>query len=379
VSTGAAGAFARLIERRVGSLSGESARAASVTQAFLVFAFTLAIVYAVFFVVYEVSAIVVSSVVTAAVFIAGLVLVNRGHQLAASIIALTAGTAQVTVVTAYLGWIAGWHLYLIAVGQLVYMIFTSRQRVLRWVYVAIAIGAFCYCQLVVSETGTGVDIPPVRSGVLFSANATITLLMMYTLSAVAYYSAARLRAQADAATARAEYLANTDELTGLPNRRPILKRLSQLSTTTSYAVAIADLDHFKRLNDTFGHECGDTVLAVVGARLRESLRSGDSVGRWGGEEFIFVMADSTLEDAATTMERVRTDLAQTITCMGHSHNVTVSVGVTNAHPDGMTHGALQRADLALYEAKRSGRNAVRSLAGPPPITLPQPDQRRRRS
>ena len=379
MSDGAGGVFTRIMERRVGSLSGEAARAASVTQAFLIFAFVLASAYAAFFAVYGVILIVVSSIITATFFAAGLVLVNSGHQLSASIIAMTVGTAQVTVVTAYIGWIAGWHLYLIAVGQLVYMVFTERQRVLRWIYVIVAIGAFCYCQLVVPENGKGVSLPPSESGVLFSINATITLLMMYTLAAVAYYSSARLRAQAEGATARAEYLANTDELTGLPNRRPVLRRLEQLSTSTPYAVAIADLDHFKKLNYTFGHECGDRVLAAVGARLREGLRSADSVGRWGGEEFIFVMADSTLEDAATTMERMRIGLAEPVPCTGHSHEITISVGVTNAPPDGMSHRALQRADTALYEAKAAGRNIVRTVAGPAHPDAPLPTQRRRRA
>ena len=382
MSDGAGGLFTRIIERRVGSLSGEAARAASITQAFLIFAFTLATVYVVFFALYDfdsLAPVVVSGITTAALFGAGLVFVNRGHQLTASIIAITAGTAQVTFVTAFIGWTAGWHLYLIAVGQLVFMIFTERQRALRFVYVVVAIGAFCYSQLVVPGTGRGFAFPPSESGLLFSVNAMITLLMMYTLAAVSYYSSSRLRAQADRATARAEYLANTDELTGLPNRRPVLRRLEQLSTTVQYAVAIADLDHFKKLNDTFGHECGDRVLAAVGARLREGLRTGDSVGRWGGEEFIFVMADSTLADATTTMERMRARLAEPVPCTGHSHEITISVGVTDAGPDGMAHRVLHRADAALYEAKAAGRDAVHAVARPVQQGATEPVQRRRRA
>jgi diguanylate cyclase (GGDEF)-like protein len=141
-----------------------------------------------------------------------------------------------------------------------------------------------------------------------------------------------------------------------------LRRLDQVSAAVPYVVAIADLDHFKQLNDTFGHECGDRVLAAVGQRLRDGLRAGDSVGRWGGEEFIFVIEQSTLADAAAAMDRVRIDLAHPIPCAGHSHEVTMSVGITDAQPDRMVHRALQRAD-----------------AGPPPVTGAQAPPRRRHS
>jgi len=103
------------------------------------------------------------------------------------------------------------------------------------------------------------------------------------------------------------------------------------------------------------------------------------VGRWGGEEFIFVMEQSALEDAVATMERLIIELASPIPCKGHSHEVTMSVGLTDAQPDRMVNRALQRADLALYQAKESGRNTVHASAGPTPVPGTEAPPRRRRA
>ena len=157
-----------------------------------------------------------------------------------------------------------------------------------------------------------------------------------------------------------------------------MRRLDELDSP--YSLAIADLDHFKALNDTFGHECGDRVLAAIGQRLRVGLRTTDMVGRWGGEEFIFDMAGTSIDDAVAMMERMRTDLERApVACWGHGHDVTMSIGITDALPTAVAHRALQRADAALYEAKGAGRNVVRTAPGPRPTEELPTVQRRRRA
>ena len=380
--SGVGGILATYLDRPTGGHTGSTGRAASATKAFLAFSLVLTGAYTIFFAVYDAStfaANVVAGTVAVILFGVGLGFVARGHQLTAAVIAVSVGTAQVAFVTTYVGWIAGFQLYLIAGGQLVFMLFTDRQQALRAAYVAVAIGAFFYCQLLVPETGVAESFSARANGIMFSINASVTVLLVYLLAAASHAGAARARAQADGAAARAEFLANTDELTGLSNRRPVLKRLEKVSSTAPYIVAIADLDHFKRLNDTYGHECGDRVLAAVGRRLRDSVRSVDSVGRWGGEEFIVVMEQSTLADATEVVERLRARIAEPVPCTGHTHSITVSVGLTDAQPDGTAARALQRADAALYEAKAAGRNAVHVVPGPPPAPGAPPPPRRRRS
>jgi diguanylate cyclase (GGDEF)-like protein len=166
----------------------------------------------------------------------------------------------------------------------------------------------------------------------------------------------------------AEIRAATDGLTGLPNKRAVtdaMKRLfAQASTTTSpLALLLIDLDHFKQINDRWGHPVGDQVLANVGAVLRGVLRVRDFAGRNGGEEFAVLLPDTQIPAALEIAERIRAAIAG-ISLSGADVSVTASLGVVG-FPDHAT--ALDRlerlADAALYIAKREGRNRV-ELADP---------------
>ncbi len=161
-------------------------------------------------------------------------------------------------------------------------------------------------------------------------------------------------------------LALTDELTGLPNRRDVLARLQQLLDRPAgarCAVLLADLDHFKRINDEHGHLVGDEVLRAVATRLTESVREPVVVGRLGGEEFLVVLPDTDLEAARQAAERIREQIAATDTRrLFDGAPLTVSVGVAAADPAGdSVSSMLRRADDALYDAKRAGRNRVIAL------------------
>ena len=165
-------------------------------------------------------------------------------------------------------------------------------------------------------------------------------------------------------------LSQTDALTGLPNRRATERALASATvvaerTAGSFALAIADVDHFKKLNDRYGHEAGDRVLQMVARAIRDALRPGDHAGRWGGEEFLIVLPAASLEDAARVIDRIRRGVGQmTLDWEGSALSVTLSAGVT-AFPEVIRNGAaaIASADAALYKAKRSGRNSV-ALAEP---------------
>jgi diguanylate cyclase (GGDEF)-like protein len=160
----------------------------------------------------------------------------------------------------------------------------------------------------------------------------------------------------------AETRAATDALTGLANRRAIddtVKRMvAQAGRAASPLSVIAlDLDHFKNINDTHGHERGDEVLAAVGALLRDSLRAGDFAGRAGGEEFIIVLPDTERDGAVTVAEKLRGALEDLRG--GLDVHVSASFGIAACPDDAGDAPALLRlADRALYAAKRNGRNRV---------------------
>jgi diguanylate cyclase (GGDEF)-like protein len=161
----------------------------------------------------------------------------------------------------------------------------------------------------------------------------------------------------------AEFRANNDSLTGLPNKRATddtLKRMvAQASRSiTPLAAAMLDLDHFKQVNDRFGHAKGDEVLAAVGAALRSCLRASDFAGRFGGEELLLLLPDTSAEGAAPLAERIRSTIAS-IRVPGVERMITVSIGIADLiQHGGDDAGLLRQADRALYSAKATGRNRV---------------------
>jgi diguanylate cyclase (GGDEF)-like protein len=176
-----------------------------------------------------------------------------------------------------------------------------------------------------------------------------------------YGNVSELARQADAL----EQLACFDGMTGLNNRRHFLVLAgNEWSRFKRYgrplALLMIDIDQFKSVNDTYGHDVGDDVIKSVAAALQKHKRTSDIVGRLGGEEFALVLPEATLDSAVTAAERLRHLVAGcTIAVEGRSIAVTVSIGASVCRAD--TAGIdelIKEADIALYEAKRSGRNRV---------------------
>jgi diguanylate cyclase (GGDEF)-like protein len=161
----------------------------------------------------------------------------------------------------------------------------------------------------------------------------------------------------------AEQRAATDALTGMPNSRAArdtLKRMvAQAARSGSpLAAVLLDLDHFKQINDTYGHGAGDDVLASVGATLASGVRESDFAGRYGGEEFLMLLPDTSADDAAAVAEKIRGLIAQTAVS-GVPQTITASLGVACFPQHAIDGDTLMRsADRALYTSKRSGRNRV---------------------
>ncbi|WP_052302375.1 GGDEF domain-containing protein [Bacillus sp. SG-1] len=153
-----------------------------------------------------------------------------------------------------------------------------------------------------------------------------------------------------------EELANTDYLTGLPNRRKIDQALHQaLKKQQKISIIYLDIDHFKQINDTFGHTAGDEVLKEFTNETLEVLKEENMLGRWGGEEFMIILKND-LNEAAILAEKIRAHIAQhRFEAVG---SLTASFGVTALQEGDTLDTLLNRADKALYKAKNSGRNKV---------------------
>lgn len=156
-----------------------------------------------------------------------------------------------------------------------------------------------------------------------------------------------------------------DQLTGLPNRRLIQERMQQEKALACrqqrvFSIALADVDHFKRINDTCGHQTGDTVLAAIGACFRENLRESDLCARWGGEEFLLLFPDCALDEAVLLAERVRMAVVRLGLSLEEplleGGSLSISLGVAQYRMGQSIDEMLCLADEALYRAKAQGRN-----------------------
>lgn len=173
------------------------------------------------------------------------------------------------------------------------------------------------------------------------------------------------------ANRRLEQAALSDPLTGLPNRRYATRRLQQIwaaarRENSTIACMLIDIDHFKRLNDTYGHQYGDAALCEVAEVLRKAARRDDEVCRIGGEEFLVVCSNSDVRAAAATAERLRAAVeAHRSSFQGIDSRLTISLGVAVCHAaDAEPDDLLRVADDAVYAAKRDGRNRVCSVGEP---------------
>lgn len=204
-------------------------------------------------------------------------------------------------------------------------------------------------------------------------NANVFLLSMFGLQLVFGWFLQRLSRQEFLLEKQLERLATRDGLTQLYNRRQFLVLLeAELGRCQRYgeplSCAVLDLDHFKAVNDRYGHEVGDMVLMDFARRGESALREVDVFGRLGGEEFGVLLVNTALPQAVEALDRLREAVAASaVAAAGESLRYTVSIGVAELAPaDGEVADLLRRADHALYRAKDGGRNRVVAAAPPSP-------------
>ena len=170
---------------------------------------------------------------------------------------------------------------------------------------------------------------------------------------------------------RLEQLAKFDSVTGLVNRAEAVARLKsslddQRSPGEYLGVLFFDIDHFKQINDTWGHAVGDVVLSILATRIRDCVRQGDTVGRTGGDEMLVLLPGiHDIHEAAQMAKRIRCRAAEPIQHGGATLHATLSIGVTLAGPGESALSVTARADAAMYEAKQAGRNTTVTRPSPP--------------
>jgi len=206
----------------------------------------------------------------------------------------------------------------------------------------------------------------------FDAGFWLQVYLVYGVAIISLYFFGGLQQRADAmedAARSMRQLALTDMLTGLPNRRQGEERLrAELQRAERYgrvfSVLMVDIDHFKALNDRFGHQSGDDVLVDLARYLGSMLRVSDTVARWGGEEFLVVAPETDRADAERLAELMRVSVERHT--LVARFNVTISLGIATYRSGDTKNDLIARADAALYRAKRAGRNRIASEERPQP-------------
>jgi diguanylate cyclase len=238
---------------------------------------------------------------------------------------------------------------------------TSREATILWAFTGFGVAAISFF------SKTPIALPMVTTPEWFAG----ACLIVMTIGQCAYFGAFgnsmrktlhQRTIELKIANQRIEELAQLDELTGVLNRRHIMKCLNEemaraQRSNIPCSVAIIDLDFFKRINDQFGHPAGDEALRTFAISIFANIRAIDKLGRYGGEEFLLILPDTAKDQAVRTLDRLRSIISE-VDWTTISGNLTMSAGICSVRQADSANDILARIDCALYRAKDAGRNRV---------------------
>lgn len=298
------------------------------------------------------------NVASVLVYLAGFVLARRGRSELVTFMAGAEIVAHAVVVTVVIGWASGFATYILLTLP-VLVVSSVRSRIVKGVGVLLL--AALYLGLDWWAYGGRAALVSVSPVVVLSLHYFNAIGVMAILT----FLAALYSHVIDETQGALREVASSDSLTGLRYRRAMEdlihyaeRRIQRAPGSLSFIMC--DLDRFKSINDAFGHATGDTVLQVVAKTLAGCLRSANALARWGGEEFLIMLADTDQAGALSVAERIRLKVAQQTvnSAGGASVQVTMSVGVATVRAQETAERAIARADAALYRAKGEGGNRV---------------------
>lgn len=306
-------------------------------------------------------ALAVFNVGSCAVYALAFALIRRDRQILTFCLGYLEVLAHAWVATYILGFASGFHIYPLALIPLT-MSFDRLQMRSRVLLSAVVVAAYVLLAVLAQELFTGKAVP--FMDILRYANFLVGTLIILVLS---YYYVGAVRDAEQLLVdqnAKLDALSRTDQLTQLPNRRYVhewmpLETARVKRTGRTACICVVDVDHFKRINDRYGHHAGDMALRELAVLLRTTLRSQDLVARWGGEEFLIVLPETELTGGMIAMEKLRSRVsARAMECADSRLELSITAGV--AELDGSLSGeaVIQNADRAMYAGKEAGRNQV---------------------
>lgn len=295
------------------------------------------------------------NVASIALYLAAAHLLRRRRNTFATRLIVAEVLLHAVLAVLLVGWNSGFHYYLICLipPSLIGLAGRGRDKLLQ-------VGALTLLYLLL-------DVWSGRNAPLYPVADEALSLMRWTNIAACFailsFLSASYRRTVDDAEHSLRELAATDPLTGLHNRRRLLemaRREHARHGRSGHAlcVLLCDVDHFKAVNDTHGHEAGDRVLQHVARLLAETVRANDAVGRWGGEEFLALLPDTELTAAAQVAQRLRLAVADAVFEGSTPLRLSVTIGVARLRAGESVERFIARADAGLYRGKVGGRNRV---------------------
>lgn len=306
-------------------------------------------------------AMMVMSIVVTLGYCAAFLTVRTRHTTAAAIAIVTMASVVLVPYTWELTTASDSHMLYLAVGFAMLALFPEHLFKLRIVYSVGIISLVVACEFFFPLEGPGLFLEVSRDQFVASANRMWTVAVSAAAMAVVLYRSIRRQRALSGAAERGEFRANTDPMTGISNRRPVLASLRELDEQgcSGYAIAIIDIDSFKKINDRLGHEEGDALISTIALRLRAHFRQTDLVSRWGGDEFLVLVKNVERDELYQVLERLRVSVADSPLSLGADPiAVTLSIGAAIANGIDASRATINAADQALYAAKQTGRNRV---------------------
>ncbi len=290
-------------------------------------------------------------------------LTRRDQAYAALLLGAGEIVTHAVLAVAFIGWESGFGYFILGLTPLIF--YSRRWRFSFKVWLVLALTALYIALFLLSLNRTPwVVIDRAQMGVTGALNSVIVFFVVAAVAYVYRLSAITAETALQRANKALQHQALTDPLTLLPNRRQMHEDLLQSmahyrATREPFCLVLIDIDFFKALNDRYGHEAGDVILVQVAAAMRAGLRAQDRIARWGGEEFLILMAATALEPARLAAERLRERAADVVLAVnGEPISITLTMGVAEYAGEPDAAPCLSRADVALYRGKQAGRNRV---------------------
>jgi diguanylate cyclase (GGDEF)-like protein len=280
---------------------------------------------------------------------------QRGRPVLATVLLMVEVVSHAVLACFLIGWSSGFHYYLIPV--IPFLMFHDRLDTRAVIAACGFVGATYLVLRVATLDVAPASIAPRVMQFVEYGNIAIPLVALGVISIYFRFSSMEVERSM-------EDLAMTDSLTKLPNRRRMRElleneRVRSARSGHAFGVVLGDIDGFKQINDTRGHDAGDYVLVEVATVLRRVLRAQDMVARWGGEEFLFLLPETDLHGAGVVAEKIRVAVEQTeLTFAGRKIRIAMTFGVAACTKSITVQDCIQRADRALYGGKERGKNRV---------------------